>query len=121
MPGTPDLQICMLMCLPGARAYYLRNVLHDWPDDRCQLILSQLASAMTPGFSKIILNKVVLPDQGCGIIAAQLDMTMMAVLAATERSQRQWHEVVDSAGLKIEKFWTNLPEAESIIELTLKA
>ncbi len=109
------------MCLPGARAYYLRNVLHDWPDDKCQLILSQLASAMTPGYSKIILNELVLPDQRCGIIAAQVDITMMACLAATERSERQWHEVADSAGLKIEKIWTDVPEAESIIELTLKA
>ncbi|KAL9127327.1 MAG: hypothetical protein Q9175_007754 [Cornicularia normoerica] len=106
--------------IKGARAYYLRNILHDWPDDKCQLILSQLASAMMPGYSKILLNELILPDQGCGIIAAQVDITMMACLAATERSERQWHEVVGSAGLKIEKIWTDVQEAESIIELGLK-
>lgn len=106
--------------IKGARAYYLRNVLHDWPDNHCQLILSQLASAMTPGYSKILLNELVLPNQKCSLIAAQVDITMMACLAATERSERQWHEVVGSAGLKIQKIWTDVPEAESIIELTLK-
>lgn len=75
---------------------------------------------MTPGYSKIVLNELVLPNQKCGIIAAQVDITMMAVVAATERSETQWQEVVDSAGLKIEKIWTDVPEAESIIELALK-
>lgn len=75
---------------------------------------------MMPGYSKILLNELILPDQGCGIIAAQVDITMMACLAATERSERQWHEVVGSAGLKIEKIWTDVQEAESIIELGLK-
>lgn len=46
---------------------------------------------------------------------------MMACVAATERSEKQWHELVGSAGLKIEKIWTNVPEAESIIvELALE-
>ena len=75
---------------------------------------------MTPGYSKIILNELVLPDQGCGIVAAQLDISMMALLAATERSERQWRNVVGSAGLKIENIWTGVPESESIIELGLK-
>lgn len=110
----------MLTCWLGARAYYLRNVLHDWPDHHCLVILSQIASAMRPGYSKIILNELVPTDQRCGIIAAQVDLTMMAVVAATERSERQWRMLVDSAGLKIDKIWTDVPEAESIIELTLK-
>ena len=54
------------------------------------------------------------------MVAAQVDITMMACLAATERSERQWRQVVGSAGLKIEKIWTDVPEAESIIELGLK-
>ena len=109
-----------LIWLVGARAYYLRNIMHDWPDDKCQLILSSLASAMRPGYSKILLNELVLPDQGCDIIAAQVDITMMAVVAGIERTERQWHDLVGSAGLKIENIWTDVPEAESIIELALK-
>lgn len=75
---------------------------------------------MTPGYSKIILNELVLPDTGCGIIAAQVDMIMMACCASEERSERQWRQLVDPVGLKIEQIWTDVPEAESIIELALK-
>ena len=75
---------------------------------------------MTPGYSKILLNELVLPDKGCGIIAAQVDIAMMACCASEERSERQWHQLVGSAGLKIENIWTDVPEAESIIELVLE-
>lgn len=74
---------------------------------------------MTPDYSKILLNELVLPNTGCGIIAAQYDITVMACCAGEERSERQWHELVSSVGLKIEKIWTDVPEAESIIELAL--
>ena len=53
---------------------------------------------MTPEYPKIILNELDLPDQGYGIIAAQVQMTMIACLAAAERLEKQWHQVVGSAG-----------------------
>ena len=75
---------------------------------------------MIPGYSKILLNELVIPDIGCGIIAAQVDITMMACVASEERSERQWQDLLGSVGLKIEKIWTDVPEAESIIEVILK-
>ena len=74
---------------------------------------------MTPGYSKILLNELVIPDLGCGIIAAQVDITMMVCAASEERSESQWRELLGAAGLKIEKIWTDVPEAESIIEVVL--
>ena len=117
--GRNDPQTVILTRQPGARVYYLRSILHDWPDDKCKLILKHLASAMKPGYSKILINELILPDQGCGIIPAQLDMTMMVCLGAMERSEKQWHELVGSAGLKIEKIWTDASDADGIIELAL--
>ena len=104
----------------GARAYYLRSILHDWPDEKCQIIISQLAAVMTKGYSKIILNEMVVPDQVANLLAVQVDIAMMTVCAAMERTERQWREVVDSAGLKAERIWTDVPEAESIMEVGLK-
>ena len=75
---------------------------------------------MKPGYSKIILNELVLPDKGMSLTAAQLDITMMAALAATERTERQWRELIDPVGLRIEKIWTKVVEEESIIELVPK-
>ena len=75
---------------------------------------------MTPNYSKILLNELVLPDKGCGILGATRDFIMMVDVAGQERSEMQWRELAGSAGLKVEKIWTDVPEAESIIELALK-
>ena len=75
---------------------------------------------MRKGYSKIILNELVLPDQGVNILAAQREITMMIVCVAMERSERQRRDVLYSAGLKIEKIWTDNPEAESIVEVIMK-
>ena len=98
----------------------MRNVLHDWPDDQCLIILSQLKASMKPGYSKIILNEMVLPDIGITLTAAQIDITMMCALAATERTEGQWRQMMDSAGLIIEKIWTKVQEDESIMVLVPK-
>lgn len=43
----------------GARAYFMRSVLHDWPDKQCRTILCHLRDAMEPGYSKILINDCV--------------------------------------------------------------
>lgn len=104
----------------GARAYYLRNILHDWPDDKCRIILSQLRDAMKEGYSKIVLNELVLPVQGANLLGAYRDIAMMVCLGAMERNERQWRDLFHSVGLRVEKIWTDTPDAESIIEVVLK-
>lgn len=86
----------------GARFYYLRAVLHDWPDNRCQIILSKLKGAMNEK-SRILIEEMVLPNSGVDWAATHTDLTMMASFAANERTQDQWEKLFDSAGLMIEK------------------
>jgi hypothetical protein len=42
--------------IKGARAYFMRSVLHDWPDEQCRKILLNLKDAMEPGYSTILIN-----------------------------------------------------------------
>lgn len=74
---------------------------------------------MTPGYSKLLLNEFVIPDQGADIVGAQVDFTMMC-LGSEERSEGQWRQMLEEAGLMIVKVWTGSQEAESIIEAELK-
>lgn len=43
----------------GARAYFMRSVLHDWQDDKCRAILNHLKDAMEPGYSRILISDCV--------------------------------------------------------------
>lgn len=43
----------------GARAYFLRMVLHDWSDDECRKILGHLRDVMDRDYSKILISDCV--------------------------------------------------------------
>ncbi|GLA91908.1 hypothetical protein AtubIFM57143_006561 [Aspergillus tubingensis] len=100
----------------GAKFYYLRNILHDWPDHKCVEILQNIKDAMAPD-SYILIDDMVLPNVGVHWQQAQLDMLMMAALGARERTQEQWNQLLQSAGLKINQVHTYTESLQdSIIE-----
>ena len=75
---------------------------------------------MKPGFSKTIINEMMLPDTGITLTEAQIDITMMCAHTAAERTEGQWRQTIDSAGLMIEKVWAKMQEDESILVLVPK-
>ncbi|KAJ4145057.1 hypothetical protein LMH87_003918 [Akanthomyces muscarius] len=100
----------------GARAYFLRRVLHDWPDSCCLRILKELRGAMRPGYSKLLIHEAILPDSGATRAQCEFDMTMMVVNGGLERSERQWAELLAEAGFEVVQFWQKYPDSEGIIE-----
>ena len=106
----------------GARAYYTHFVLHDWPDEESRDILLNLITAMTPGYSKILLNESVLPDMGCPSYLAAGDINMMSIMAGKKRSRGQWLELLQSVGLNVTRIWDS-PDSgndEGVIEAMLR-
>ncbi|KAF4513606.1 hypothetical protein G6O67_000855 [Ophiocordyceps sinensis] len=84
----------------GARAYYMRSILHDWPDKVCVTILSRIKEAMKQGY--------------------RLDMMMMTLLSSEERTEASWRRLIEhEAGLKITKIWSDGKSAEGLIECEL--
>ena len=97
-------------------------VMHDWPDDKCREILRQIIPAMRPGYSKILLNEIVLPDRNCPADFAAADINMMSVLSGLERSRSHWIELVESVGLEIVAVRESPFEedSEGVVEAMLK-
>ena len=82
---------------------------------------------MKRGYSKLILNEIVLPDKGTPLQMALWDMQMMVVLGGRERTERAWRQLLRSVGLEVVGIWQP-PAAkgggsggEGIIEAVLKA
>lgn len=111
--------LCNKLTSLGARAYYMHSVLHDWADADCRRILSNLAQAMKPGYSKILINENVIPSTNAYWETTSLDIIMMADFASQERTEKQWRELTASVGLKIVKIWTRRRGVESLIECEL--
>lgn len=72
---------------------------------------------MKRGYSKLLINDIVLPDTGATRFATISDINMLALLAAMERSEAQWRKLLEQAGLKVIKVWQGTPE--SVIEAEL--
>ena len=105
----------------GARAYLYHHILHDWADDRCLEILQQVKRAMEPGYSKLLLHELILPDQGASSFQAMLDLTMMTFNGGMERSKQQWRALLDAAGFKVVKFWIPEEDADGIVEAIVES
>lgn len=104
----------------GARTYFFHYILHNWPDPLARTILRNTAAAMEPSYSKIILNEYILPAQDCPQSASWADMHMMGGLAALERSEKQWRELVRGTGLTVVRFWFPDGSIDGVIELMLE-
>ncbi|KAF2967228.1 hypothetical protein GQX73_g6329 [Xylaria multiplex] len=100
--------------LKGARNYYLRNVLHGWPDHTCVEILQNIKPAMKKE-SKILIDEMVLPERGAPWRATQVDLAMSTCFAAMERSHADWIALLDKAGLKIERVWKYTEQVDDCI------
>jgi hypothetical protein len=94
----------------------MHSIMHDWSDEICQKILGNLAKAMKPGYSKILIYDNVIPEVNADWEATSVDMLMMAAVASQERKVRHWHELVEGAGLKITGIFTPEKGTESLIE-----
>ena len=105
---------------PGARAYYLHSVLHDWDDVSCLKILRNTVSAMQPGFSKLLINENVVPNVGAAWSITSMDWLMMALGSVKERTERQWRTLLEQAGLRILGIWTYEQGIESLIEAEIE-
>ncbi|KAI3318805.1 S-adenosyl-L-methionine-dependent methyltransferase [Xylariaceae sp. AK1471] len=105
--------------IKGARAYYFHAVLHDWPDNTALIVLKNTAAAMKKGYSKLLINDIAIPPTGASWIQTTMDVEMMALLSAYERSEAMWTSLLTGAGFKIIKFLKDSRGNESLIEAEL--
>ena len=69
---------------------------------------------MKSGYSKLLINDIVLPERGATRFATQSDISMMTILEAMERSEAEWRDLLERAALKVVQIWRGIPE--SVIE-----
>lgn len=100
----------------GSRAYFMHAVLHDWPDDKAKQLLENTKDAMKKGYSKLFVYDIVLPPTGASISQTTMDVNMMALLSASERTQSAWQNLLTASGFKIVKFWPDPQQYEMVIE-----
>ncbi|KAL8832107.1 MAG: hypothetical protein Q9191_000464 [Dirinaria sp. TL-2023a] len=130
--------------IKGAAAYFLRWILHDWPDDYAIMILKALLPALAPG-SRIILNEVCMPAVGtvsmyqeryirlfknsicpwfdCGLTNNRSnDLAMKEISNGHDRSADEWARLLRNVhpDLQVQSIQQPAGSELSIIEIEMK-
>jgi hypothetical protein len=101
---------------PGADAYLLKWIVHDWDDEAAVRILTNCRTAMAPT-GKVLLVEVVIPEGTAGADATSLDTTMLVFTGSRERSEAEYRNLLHRAGLTLVKI-TPTASPFSILEAT---
>jgi hypothetical protein len=90
----------------SAKAYFLRNILHDWPDKQAGVILRNLHDAMgSAGESLLLISESLMPESHVPLYNAKIDLNMMTGFAALERTEKQFVTLLHSCGFEVVKVW----------------
>ena len=81
----------------GARVYSLHLILHDWSDEDGVKILRNLVPALKKGYSRVLLNEIVVSEEKPTLAATNMDLMMLAYFAVRERTEREWAEILAHA------------------------
>lgn len=103
----------------SARSYFLHSILHDWGDEDGVKILQNLAPALKPRYSRVLLNEIVVREEKPTLAATSMDMMMLAHFAVRERTETEWRAIIEKAGLRVVQIYTYPGVAESVIEAEL--
>ena len=91
--------------VPAADAYLLKNILHDWPDDRCVMILQCCRDAINDGGRLLVVERVLETgaDASLQAICADLDMLVLGGAEnARERTLDEYAALFGAAGLRLD-------------------
>ncbi|GAP91262.1 putative winged helix-turn-helix transcription repressor DNA-binding [Rosellinia necatrix] len=103
----------------GSRSYFFHAVFHDWPDNVANRILKNITEVMTRGYSRVLIVDIVVPATGVSAIQSTMDVQMMALVSAFERTEAVWTKVLNDAGLKVVRVWKDGRGNECLIEAEL--
>lgn len=100
--------------VPAGDAYLLKRIIHDWTDDVCVRILSNIRAAM-PAHARVLVVDCVIPQGNEPHGGKVLDILMMSALPGRERTETEFAQLFAASGLTLSRVITT-PALLSIVE-----
>jgi hypothetical protein len=85
---------------PGADAYLLRHIIHDWDDKQSLTILTNCRQAMGRQ-GKILLVEGIVPPGNEPSVSKFFDLAMMVLPGGRERTADEYRRLYEAAGLRL--------------------
>ena len=87
----------------GGDLYILSDILHDWNEERCGVILRNLRDAMEPGSQLLVVERVLLGGEADDRINYLSDIEMMVVLRGQERTPTDFKTLLAPVGFDVRR------------------
>lgn len=100
---------------PGADAYVLKFILHDWEDEKCVQILRACRAAVRDRARLLLVESVLPPDGGPVTDAVFGDITMIVHTGGRERTEGEYAALLETAGFRLTRV-VPTRVAQSVIE-----
>ena len=86
----------------GGEVYLMASVLHDWPDEDAIRILKTVRRAMNES-SRLVLFEAVIVPGGKMDLGRMLDLHMLVLFGAKERTHEDWEALLAGGGFTLER------------------
>jgi len=86
----------------GADLHLLKQIVHDWDDERATRLLSNCHRALTSG-GKLLLVEMVVPADNRPSPAQAMDLNMLVILGGRERTEAEYRRLLADAGFRLER------------------
>ena len=86
--------------VPPADAYIMKQIIHDWDDERSIHIMRSIHKAMV-GEGKLLLAEMVVPDGNEPHPSKVLDLEMLTLPGGLERTADEYAKLFEQAGFKL--------------------
>jgi C-methyltransferase len=87
--------------VPGdGDAYVLKNIIHDWPDEKAVQILRNVRAAADTR-ATVLLIEFVIPSHDRDFPGKWVDLEMMLNLGARERTAAEYRDLLSQAGFRM--------------------
>ena len=86
----------------GADLHLLKQIVHDWDDERATQLLRNCHRALAPNGKLLVVEMVIPPDNRPGIAQA-MDLNMLVQLGGRERTEAEFEDLFREAGFRLER------------------
>ncbi len=87
---------------PGADLHILKQIVHDWDEERASLLLRNCHDALRPG-GTLLLIEMIVPGDNRPDLAQAMDLNMLVILGGRERTEEEYRSILAASGFRLER------------------
>lgn len=88
--------------VPGADAYVMKYIIHDWDDAEAGVILKNCRKGIRAGGKLLVVDRVVGPANQPDLTKF-MDLEMLVLPGGRERSEPEWRDLFSANGFRLER------------------